>query len=735
MVNCLALLSLLVAEGSGYLFSKKITSRTLTVSSKSTCNRCVVSQLRLQQPDPTGRIWTALQETRDAVVNVNSEQPMHSHSLSFIESITCLNFAGVFDNDSQDEKISIPMTKRMVVVTGETGSGKSLLTSKLVDVVTGGKATASLVPKEGDTATVEITICLAEPHLSWVQKALTEMGHRELPEDDGIARMTVQRVLERGKRLISTSKINDAVVTLKTVRQVVAPLVVVVDTPTAAAALSRPNSRLAVLDSAVDSMIFTKMRDSHTVYSQARKYREKLQRDLENMPPSISGKIDSDMLRHWVDEFDVFQGAIEQFCASLNPGVVSRSNFVKAAQELSCVEWSADDSTTLYTKLLDFREAIREMDTKFEAATLARDALVAVSSAESAIAALERARNSLIDSVTNEDSSSQLACAAERAHDRFNLAEQALREAAKALEDDSTGLISLMETAKSSVQVSAEDVDSLLAEWNSLARKHGVSPFSLPSCHHALRNELNGNVEARSQLPVAKEAEGKALQAFAALCSELSHARLKVAETLSTAVTARLPSLGMTGSKLVVDLHSDVVGCEHATTNGVDHVAFLLQHEDATESGGALDVVASAGEKARIMLAMECELPGSAGALCRASEVRNLPPITVLYDEIDAHVGGRAAVSMARMLAMQSGQVISITHSPSVAAVAETHLVVQKHSTTNYQKVLVTVKKVDGDLRKKELARMASGDLATDEAEHFASALLRYGAAMQNLGP
>jgi DNA repair ATPase RecN len=87
------------------------------------------------------------------------------------------------------------------------------------------------------------------------------------------------------------------------------------------------------------------------------------------------------------------------------------------------------------------------------------------------------------------------------------------------------------------------------------------------------------------------------------------------------------------------------------------------------------------------------------------------------------------------MLANQFGQIITITHSPSVAAIAETHLVVQKHPTLNSQKIPVTVKKVDGDLRTKDLDRMASGDLASDEADMFASALLRDAATLNNSCP
>jgi DNA repair protein RecN (Recombination protein N) len=111
--------------------------------------------------------------------------------------------------------------------------------------------------------------------------------------------------------------------------------------------------------------------------------------------------------------------------------------------------------------------------------------------------------------------------------------------------------------------------------------------------------------------------------------------------------------------------------------------------------------------------------------------------MAVVYDEIDAHVGGHAAVSVANMLVDQSRsgqQVIAITHSPSVGAVADTHLVVRcrDDNDSNVRRNImneISVDCVTGSERRKELARMASGNLALEEAEVFAEALIRDAAA------
>jgi DNA repair protein RecN (Recombination protein N) len=113
--------------------------------------------------------------------------------------------------------------------------------------------------------------------------------------------------------------------------------------------------------------------------------------------------------------------------------------------------------------------------------------------------------------------------------------------------------------------------------------------------------------------------------------------------------------------------------------------------------------------------------------------------LSVIQDEIDAHVGGRAAVALAQMLSEQSRscQVISITHSPSVAAIADMHIVIQKQLQEQDGKdarQVISASVVEGQSRRQELARMASGDLATEEAYIFADALIRDGAANKNRG-
>ena len=733
--------------------------------------------------------------------NVEVSYAADSSYTSHIAAIRSCNLAGVVDEGSEKYiTISLGAGPNLVAVTGETGSGKSLLIAKVADLITGGKATSTSVPNNTDSAVVEMVLRLSEPHISMVQRSLSAIGLDpgtlfDSKADDSMGTLTLRRELVVAeKRLKSICTINGHTVSLTGLRIVASPLLAIVDASAAAVALAKQHSRMSIIDTAVPDPIISYARLTKAEYRKCRGYRQKLEQELSNrvLPVSIlneDGDDDKDieLLQHWVDELDAFEARMTRFRTAVEIPTISACHLAAVANTLSSSSWFDDASSVnvdneaafssaLYSNILDFREAVKRVDQQLEAARNAYDALSSLSSVESAITALQRTRNHLFDATANEHSESAVALSAEKSHDLLNSVEEALKACRKSLDDDRTGLISVLESLRASVDISIEDIDIILADWNTLARKHGMSPFALPACHKALRAELDGNVEARTLLPEALAKEKEALEKFEAACSILTSARQKVAKQLSLAVTQRMPSLGMEGSTFLADLQTNTRKCTDVSVYGsnarpgTDSIDFLLLHRTVggtsaeavtpapgrphDRAGGNLDVVASSGEKARILLAIECELPGSIGASNRAraledfeskdSQIRTdydqalAPPVSVIYDEIDAHVGGRAAVAVANMLADQSrerpnrrvrSQVVSITHSPSVAAIADMHILVQRQNSRKERGLVpVRVTVIDGAERRKELARMASGDLAPDEAEVFADALLRDGA-------
>lgn len=210
----------------------------------------------------------------------------------------------------------------------------------------------------------------------------------------------------------------------------------------------------------------------------------------------------------------------------------------------------------------------------------------------------------------------------------------------------------------------------------------------------------------------------------AAAAMELSSARTGAAAGLAEAVTAELAGLAMGEAEFTVRVATmaareddnaplalpsgEVV---HAGSDGVDAVEFGFAARRGARDANAvlpLNRSASGGELSRVMLALEVVLSASAAGT------------TMVFDEIDAGVGGRAAVQIGRRLARlaRTHQVIVVTHLPQVAAYADTHLVVETAGDAS------EVRRLDREQRVAELARMLAGLGESDTGRAHAAELL-----------
>ncbi|GAA1289803.1 DNA repair protein RecN [Brachybacterium alimentarium] len=190
----------------------------------------------------------------------------------------------------------------------------------------------------------------------------------------------------------------------------------------------------------------------------------------------------------------------------------------------------------------------------------------------------------------------------------------------------------------------------------------------------------------------------------------LTEARTAAAEALSTAVQEELRHLEMPDATIRVD-----VSAQAHRSHGRDAVAILLAPHPGAEHLPVAQA-ASGGELSRVMLALEV-------ALSSSRSDRTAAPVFV-FDEIDAGIGGRAALAVGQRLARlaRHAQVIVVTHLPQVAAHASTHLQIVKTSTEGVTSS--TVETLDRPGRIRELARMLAGDAASDVALAHAEELL-----------
>ncbi len=212
--------------------------------------------------------------------------------------------------------------------------------------------------------------------------------------------------------------------------------------------------------------------------------------------------------------------------------------------------------------------------------------------------------------------------------------------------------------------------------------------------------------------------------AVAVAAMELSTARTAAATGLAAAVTAELDGLAMGEAEFTVRVATTAAREDdtapltlptgelvHAGSAGVDAVEFGFAARRGSRDRDAvlpLNRSASGGELSRVMLALEVVLSASAAGT------------TMVFDEIDAGVGGRAAVQIGRRLARlaRTHQVIVVTHLPQVAAYADTHLMVETAGDAS------EVRRLDREQRVAELARMLAGLGESDTGRAHAAELL-----------
>lgn len=248
-------------------------------------------------------------------------------------------------------------------------------------------------------------------------------------------------------------------------------------------------------------------------------------------------------------------------------------------------------------------------------------------------------------------------------------------------------------------------VEERRAVLGGLIRAHGslAAAIDLLTTGSARLAELDDDPDALERLAAERETLAAELDACAAA---LTAARTEAAGRLGAAVTAELRELALPDARLEVQ-----VAPTAPTASGRDEVTILLApHPGASPRPVAKS--ASGGELSRVMLAIEVVMSASD------------PVPTFVFDEVDAGIGGAAAIEVGRRLARlaQSSQVIAVTHLAQVAAFANNHLSVVKQSDGSV--TASSVRTLDGTDREAEMARLLSGMTDSDAALAHARELL-----------
>ena len=259
-----------------------------------------------------------------------------------------------------------------------------------------------------------------------------------------------------------------------------------------------------------------------------------------------------------------------------------------------------------------------------------------------------------------------------------------------------------------------ESINARLDKLTGLKRKYGDSLTEVIAHLEKARQEL----EVLDNLDVEIEHQRKKTAALeielVGAAEALSAARHGTAADMERAMSRELESLAFEQSGVEVRFQPVEISSEQLRATGFDRLEFFFAPNPG-EPPRPLVQVASGGELSRLMLAFKC-------LLARKDMVE-----TVIFDEVDAGVGGEAAESVARKIKELANhhQVICITHLPQIAARGSSHFRVEKQSRDG--RTITSVSRLKEDERVEELARMLAGESATDQTEAWARELLDKG--------
>lgn len=262
------------------------------------------------------------------------------------------------------------------------------------------------------------------------------------------------------------------------------------------------------------------------------------------------------------------------------------------------------------------------------------------------------------------------------------------------------------------------EVDARLAAIEGLKRKYGRTIEEILQTAAEYRAELAGGGDVDEVLQALEAERAELARAVAVQAAELRAGREAAAEQLAAAARGHLTDLAMPHARLSVEFAPCRDGIPHDGTllgpDGTERARFLLAANPGEEPR-PLSRVASGGELSRIMLALKQVMIGADPVPC------------LVFDEVDSGIGGSVAERVGHMLrALSAGhQVFCITHLPQIAALASTHLVVDKQ--TDGTRTTTRVALLDDTQRLSEVARMLGGERLTDATLAHAREMLAAG--------
>jgi DNA repair protein RecN (Recombination protein N) len=277
------------------------------------------------------------------------------------------------------------------------------------------------------------------------------------------------------------------------------------------------------------------------------------------------------------------------------------------------------------------------------------------------------------------------------------------------------------------IQASPErlaDIEERLALLDRLKRKYGPTLEQAIAFGEDIRRRLSEMenkdqvlLELRAMLAVAADEYRKAARS-------VSRKRVEAGRKLEKLVETEINDLAMRASFRIAVEENEAE--EHWTTSGINQVVYRI----STNTGEAmrpLEQIASGGELSRVMLALKASVEAGTNPAGDPTRKKKSAAAqrTLVFDEIDTGIGGRAAEAVGKKLkALAKGnQVLCVTHLPQIATFADHHYVIEKRETGGRAKT--TVRQITGEERTEEVARMLSGAKLTETSRKHAEQMIK----------
>ena len=257
-----------------------------------------------------------------------------------------------------------------------------------------------------------------------------------------------------------------------------------------------------------------------------------------------------------------------------------------------------------------------------------------------------------------------------------------------------------------------EELETRLAGLGKLKRKYGASVDEILAFLATVRGQIAAVEGAGERMQQLRGELASLAAGYEQAAAALTKARLTAAKELSQRVEKELASLAMERTVFQVR-----VGSAAWSESGVDRVEFLVS-ANRGEEPKPMDRIASGGEISRIALALKTCVIG----------VQKGPLRTLVFDEVDAGIGGIAADGVARRLKQLASvnQVLCVTHLPQIASFADHHYRVEKADVGG--RTVARIEELSHDSRRQEIGRMLSGARLTEEALRNADEMIRVAA-------